>query len=72
MDREPEERRLYVLYDDRACGAQGTEDATVLVSCESEEEALSYRGDFGPMACYSYAIGPGDQLEDERWEWDHP
>ena len=64
------DKRSYILYDSRACGVQGTEDACVLVSCESDEEAQSHKGDFGSMACYSYEI-KGNELVDERWEWDY-
>lgn len=63
------ERRTYLLFDSRACGAQGTEDASVLVACESNREAKSYKGDYGAMACYSYRDDNGT-LIDERWEWD--
>lgn len=62
-------KRTWILYDSRACGAQGTEDASVLVVCGSEGEARSWCGQFGAMACYSYAKDGGD-LTDERWEWD--
>ncbi len=62
--------RTYILYDGRACGAAGTEDASVLVACDSNREAKSYKGDYGQMACYSYAVN-GDQLSDERWGWDY-
>lgn len=62
--------RLYILYDSRACGAQGTEDASVLEACEDDADARSACGDYGAMACYSYAHGPDSTLVDEKWEWD--
>lgn len=62
--------RLFILYDSRACGAQGTEEASVLVACEDNKEARSYCGDYGAMACYSYAHGDSGTLIDEQWEWD--
>jgi hypothetical protein len=62
--------RLYILYDSRACGAQGTEDASVLVACEDNKEARTYCGDYGAMACYSYAYDSDGSLIDERYEWD--
>lgn len=61
--------RSFVLYDSRACGSQGTEEASVLVCCESNREAKSYKADFGAMACYSYRVD-GKNLVDEQWEWD--
>lgn len=64
-------KRTWILYDGRACGGQGTEDASVLVCCGSNQEAKSYRGEYGDMACYSYAE-KGTELTDERWEWDWP
>lgn len=60
--------RQYILYDSRAADGSGTEDASVLVVCDDEKEALDYRGDFGAMACYSYRVD-GDNLVDERFEW---
>ncbi len=44
--------KLYILYDARAQGAQGTDDAQVFVSCVSMKEAKRWRGEFGAMACY--------------------
>ena len=63
-------KRMYILYDGRACGAAGTEDASVLVACGSNKEAHYHRGEYGEMACYSFAVA-GDKLVDERWEWDY-
>jgi hypothetical protein len=60
--------RVFILYDDRAADGEGTEDAAVLVTCESNTEALGYRGEFGAMACYSYFDEQND-LVDERFEW---
>lgn len=68
--KAPAGNRMYILYDGRACGGQGTDDATVLVACSSDREARGYKGDYGQMACYSYAVN-GQELSDERWEWDH-
>lgn len=62
--------RKYILFDGRACGGVGTDDATVLVFCDTAEEAHSYKDDFGDAACYSYAVKDGNILYDERWEWD--
>ena len=63
-----------MLFDDRAADGQGTENASVLVACEDEADALSFRGDFGGMACYSYKLeadpdGSNAKLVDERFEW---
>lgn len=62
------EERVYILYDSRAADGLGTDEASVLVVCESEEEAESYKGDFGGMACYSYRE-EGERFVDERFEW---
>lgn len=59
--------RTYILYDSRAWGGE-TDEASVLVVCEDNEEACEYKGDYGGMACFSYAE-QGDQLIDERHEW---
>ena len=67
-------QRQFLLFDDRAAGGDGTSDASVLVSCDSNAEALDYRGEYGGMACYSYAVEviPGKKIEslvDEKFEW---
>lgn len=67
------EKRQYILYDGRASFGD-TFDASVFVACDSDEEACSYKGDYGQMVCFSYAIkeNPGDEpdeLVDERFEW---
>jgi len=64
------EERTYILYDSRACGDQGTEDASVFDTADSNKEAKSLKGDYGAMACYS-CRKDGNQLVDERWEWDY-
>lgn len=33
--------RMFILYDARACGGGGSDDATVLVSCHSDKECPS-------------------------------
>ena len=58
--------RLYILYDARACDGDSSA-ANVLVVCEDNNEARSYRGEFGSMACYSYE--DGKELTDEKHEW---
>ena len=70
MSSQKDDRRIYILYDGRACNNVGTEDASVLVTCESNNEAKGYKGDFGMMACYSYKLD-GKNLTNERWEWDY-
>ena len=64
--------RIYILYDERACGNRGTEEAAVLVACDFVAEAQKYRGTFGNMACYSYKRPKEKEklLLDQRWEWD--
>ena len=64
-------RKLYIVYDGRACGDQGTDDAMVMVSCDSLEEARSYNGDYGQVAIYSYDIYARNQLKNERWVEDY-
>ena len=62
--------RLYILYDSRACGAQGTDDASVLSTADSLEEARRDTDMFGACACYSYDTN-GKYLIDARWEFDY-
>ena len=64
------QNRKYILYDSRACGAVGTDDAAVIVFCDSNKEAKSYKGQYGAMACYSYRENE-NMLDDEKWEWDY-
>lgn len=63
------EQRYYMLFDGRACGGRGTDDAVVLVSSGSQKEARKDAKLFSEGACYSYRV-EGDLLKDERWEWD--
>jgi len=61
-------RKLWIVWDARACGGMGTEDAQVMVSCDSLEEARSYRGDYGTMAAiYSYDVNDRNELVNEEW-----
>jgi hypothetical protein len=62
------EKRIYILYDSRAADGLGTDEASVLVVCETERQARSQCGEFGGMACYSYR-DEGGELTDERHEW---
>jgi|CXWL01.1.fsa_nt_gi hypothetical protein len=66
-------RRTYILYDSRAAvEGMDTDDASILVCCESDEEARTYAGHYGGMACWSYAREKIDNkihLVDEQWEW---
>lgn len=59
----------FLLFDGRACGGEGNEDALVLVACDSDKEARSYAGDFGDMACYQYEL-VGGEWTNEEWWWD--
>lgn len=61
--------RIYILYDGRAATGD-TEGATIFVVCDSEEEAQSYKDDFGQSCCYSYRK-QDNKLTDERHEWNH-
>lgn len=59
-------KRLYIVYDGRAI--DNTDDAAVMVTCDSLKEARSYKGDFGDgCVIWSYAK-KGEELVDERFE----
>lgn len=66
--------RMWIVYDSRAL--TDVDRASVYVACESEREARGYVFDdesgFDDGVCYSYAIGPGNQLIDERFEFAGP
>lgn len=63
--------KLYVLYDERACGAQGTDDAVVLCTAYSIKEAEDDATMFGVTACYSYDVDEeGRTVLNEQWEFD--
>ena len=49
-------KEAYLVFDGRACGGVGADDATCLVSCQSLKEARSYNGDYGQTAIYKYDI----------------
>jgi hypothetical protein len=62
--------RLYILFDSRAATGDvaDLEGTAVLVVCESESQARSFAGEYGGMACWSYAKS-GKVLTDPQWEW---
>ena len=60
--------RVYLLFDGRAITGS-TEGVAVLVRCESNAEAESYRGEFEAMACYSYRATSDGGLDNEHYEW---
>lgn len=63
--------RKYLLYDARACGDAGTDDAACLGIADSLKEARRDARDLGyDCAIYSCAID-GNTLIDERWEEDY-
>jgi hypothetical protein len=62
--------RLYFLYDARACGGVGTDDATVLTCGESLEEVREDAKDYGGGAIYSYSNSADGSMRDEKWEED--
>ncbi len=62
-------KKMYILYDGRAC-AGDSDEASVLVACDSNEEAKSYKGEYGQMACFSYDIS-GKDLINEQHEWNY-
>lgn len=74
-------KRLYILYDMRACSGRGTDDAAVLESCYTMAEARRSapewgKSPFAACACYSYKVKsteqcPDGELVDEKWEWNY-
>lgn len=63
--------RLYIIYDGRACGAQGTENAEVLYAVGTDrDEAIEAMSSYGQCSLYSYR-NHTYRLTDERWEYDH-
>lgn len=66
-------KRLYILYDYRAC-AGDTDRAAVFETCDSDakarEAAPDYIYPFAAVACYSYREGK-EYLEDRRHEWNY-
>jgi hypothetical protein len=63
-------KRLYILFDSRAATTDpdDLDEASVLVVCETDESARSFAGEYGGMACWSYAKS-GKELTDPQWEW---
>lgn len=51
-------KKVWVLYDSRACGGQvdQTDEAVIYCTAESLKEALDYAKDFKPCTIYSYEI----------------
>ncbi len=65
-------KRQFILYDGRASHGMGTEDSIVLCTCETLKEAKydARIGEWGVVACYSYAFS-GKELTDEKFEFNH-
>ncbi len=62
--------RYYVIYDGRARGGQGTDDAAILFSVGYDrQEAEAAMTGYGDCALYSYVLVRG-ALIGERWERD--
>jgi len=60
--------RTYVVYDGRANPIDGTDDATVLVTADSLQEARDYIKDSGWGECYIWSyIDDFHSLEDETF-----
>lgn len=65
--KEMEKEKLYIIYDERAI-SQDTENAMVMVTCESLEEARGYKGEYGEKCpVYSYDIKKGNKLVNEKF-----
>lgn len=66
--------RVYIIYDGRACGNQGTNNASILFAVgHDRKEATDYMETdiYGQCALYSYRYGGhGTSLTDEQWEGD--
>ena len=72
-------RREYILFDGRATGNQGTDDALALTTCHSKQDAIKEASMYHECACYSYEVkvdafahdSQVAKLVNERWEFDH-
>ena len=61
---------IYLLYDSRAMGDQGTDDAMVLCCANTDREAKEDARMFGyDLAIYKYDV-KGNELINERWHDD--
>lgn len=58
--------KIFLVYDGRACGGIGTDNATVMVVCESLKEARNCQEDYGQCAIYEYEDRNGT-LVNEQW-----
>lgn len=60
-------KKKYILYDARAMGSQGTDDATVLCCADTVAEYKRDARDFGyELAIYQYDVR-GKELVNEEW-----
>ncbi len=69
MAKKPKDERVYLLYDARACGGVGTDDAICVEACGTQDACFNSAPDYGDCACYSFHA-EGRELSDDRWEWD--
>ena len=59
-------KRIYIIYDGRAI--DNTDEAAVMVTCDSLKEARSYKGAFGNGCIVWSYTKQGKKLTDERFE----
>ena len=69
MAKKPKDERIYLLYDGRACGGVGTDDAICVEACGEQDACFESAPHYDDCACYSFHA-EGRELSDERWEWD--
>jgi hypothetical protein len=63
--------QVFILFDARAAGGVGTDNASVacVCVCDTESEARDDAKHRGSVACYQYDQ-KGKNLVNERWLWD--
>lgn len=64
MAKSKKGEKKWIVWDSRACGDQGTDDAQVMEVCRSLEEARRYS--IGMAAIYSYDVLQA-KLINEEW-----
>ena len=63
-------KHIWIIYDERA-HAMGTDEAAVLATCESEDEARGYvKHDWPRAAVYVYDFNDHGEAVNERLAWE--
>ena len=62
-------KKVFIVYDGRACGGKDPSECTVMTVCNTLAEAKNEAVEYGETAIFSYDDDNGT-LINEKWECD--